>query len=182
MILSKLKLDEEHELEFSMQVFGTKESASDIRFVVRAPDYDVVFHGERLNESVKVRIPKLKGILPSGIHDCSMEIIIDGKVFSPLTESIEFEPLVELDVKPQSKTMLREEVKVSKIAVKAKPEPKTSIDIALSEGFELIEYANGAFAMKRGEKFYGFVSEDRILRSATAHDTVESLVKDLYVA
>ena len=69
MILSKLQLDEESEMEFSMQVFGTAEQTSDIRLVIEGSEYDIILHGIYENGNVKIKIPKLKGIMASGVHE-----------------------------------------------------------------------------------------------------------------
>ena len=42
MILANLKLDEESELEFSMDIFGTSSAASDTRLVIEGKDFDIV--------------------------------------------------------------------------------------------------------------------------------------------
>lgn len=178
MILSKLKLDEENELEFSMQVFGTSEQASDIRFIIMGEHYDVVLHGEYVNETVKVKVPKMKNLLPSGIHECKMEIIIDGKIFSPLSESIEFEPLVELDVKSQTKNVIKESVKIEPLKVTARSPKGTKIDEAKAEGYDIIEYG-GLNVLKKDNRFFGIVSETKSILSEFPYASVDELIDSL---
>jgi len=178
MILSKLQLNEESELEFSMQVFGTAEQTSDIRFVIEGPDYDIILHGLYENGNVKVKIPKLKNILQSGVHECKMEVIIDGKVFSPLSESIEFEPLVEFDIKKTKSEPIKESVTVDAIKVTTKNPMVNKIDEAINQGYEIAEYG-GYKALKKAGQYYGIVSETKMIKSNQPFDTITEMVDSL---
>jgi len=178
MILSKLKLDEESELEFQMQVFGTAESASDVRLIIKSEGYDIVLHGEYVNETVKITVPKMKNLINSGIHECHMEIIIDGKIFNPLSESIEFEPLVELDIKSQTKTVVKEDVKITPVKVTQRSGISNKIDEAKLDGFELVDYG-GLNVLKKNNRFYGIVSETKLIRSEYPYTSIEELIGSL---
>ena len=178
MILSKLQLDEESELEFSMQVFGTTEQTTDIRFVIEGEDFDVVLHGLYENGNVKVKVPKMKHIVQPGLHECKIEVIIDGKVFSPLNESIEFEPLVEFDVKKTKVESIKESVKVEPIKVTTKSTKTNKIDEAIEQGYEVIEYG-GFNAIKKNDMYYGIVSETKLIKSKQPYNTITELVDAL---
>ena len=116
-----------------MQVFGTAEQTSDIRLVIEGSEYDIILHGIYENGNVKIKVPKLKGIMSSGVHECKMEVIIDGKVFSPLQESIEFEPLVEFDVQKTKSAPIKESVTVAPIKVTTKSAVVNKIDEAIKQ-------------------------------------------------
>jgi len=178
MILSKLQLDEESELEFSMQVFGTTEQTSDVRFVIKGPEFDVLLHGIYENGNVKVKMPKMKHIIEPGVHECKIEVIIDGKVFSPLNESIEFDRLVEFDVKKTKSEPIKESVKVEPIKVTTKSSTINKIEEAIKEGFEVVEYG-GFNAIKKDDMYYGIVSETKLIKSKVPYTTITELVNSL---
>ena len=178
MILSKLQLDEESEMEFSMQVFGTAEQTSDIRLVIEGSEYDIILHGIYENGNVKIKVPKLKGIMASGVHECKMEVIIDGKVFSPLQESIEFEPLVEFDVQKTKSAPIKESVTVAPIKVTTKSVVVNKIDEAIKQGYEVIEYG-GFNAIKKDDMYYGIVTETKMIKSKQPYSTITELVDAL---
>jgi len=178
MILSKLQLDEESELEFSMQVFGTAEQTSDIRFVIEGPEYDLILHGVLEEGNVKVKVPKLKNIFGSGVYECKMEVIIDGKVFSPLTESIEFEPLVEFDIKKTKSEPIKESVKVDALKVTTKSSKTNKIVEAMKQGYEISEYG-GFKALKKDGMYYGIVSETKLIKANKPYNTITELVDAL---
>lgn len=178
MILSKLQLDEESELEFSMQVFGTTEQTSDVRFVIEGEDFDVVLHGIYENGNVKVKVPKMKHVMTPGVHECKIEVILDGKVFSPLNESIEFETLVEFDVKKTKTEKIKESVKVEPIKVTTKSATVNKIDEAVKQGYDIIEYG-GFNAIKKDDMYYGIVTETKLIKSKVPYTTINELVNAL---
>ena len=178
MILANLKLDEESELEFSMDIFGTSSAASDTRLVIEGKDFDIVCHGTYANGNLKVKIPKLKGIIESGQHECKIECLIDGKIFSPLNESIEFEPLVEFDVKKTKAAIMKEEVKVSPVKVTTRTTEKNKIEEAFAAGYTIAEYA-GYNVLKKNDKYLGFVTESKMVLAEDTYDSIAELVDAL---
>jgi hypothetical protein len=178
MLLSKLKLDEENELEFSLQITGTSEQTKGVRFVIEGKDYSIMFPGTYENGNVHIKIPKMKGIMPAGIHECRMEVVVGDKIFSPLTESIEFEQLVEVDVKKTKIESIKEDVKVSPVRVTSKSAKLSKIDEAKQQGFDIAEYA-GYKVLKKNDMYHGFVTETKMVMTKDAYNTITELVDAL---
>jgi hypothetical protein len=120
----------------------------------------------------------MKGILPSGVHECKIEVIIDGKVFNPLNESIEFEPLVEFSVKNTKVESVKESVKVEPIKVTTKSPNANKIEEAIASGYEIAEYG-GFKAIKKGDMYHGIVSETKLIKSKKPYSTITELVDSL---
>jgi hypothetical protein len=172
MILSKLQLDESHEIDFAISITGTTEQTSDVRLFIEGKDYDVVCHGKLDNGNVKFNVPKLKGIIDSGIHECRMEVVIDGKIFTPLKESLEFMPLVEFNIKPTKTETVKEEVTVKPII------KKTKIDEALENGFTIVDYKNNKI-LKKDHLYWGLVNEKKMVLSDKPASTINELIESL---
>lgn len=88
-IIAHLCLTESAELDFGVEVSGT-DNSMDIRFIIEGPQYGIVCACSETDGVVTARIPKLHGILPPGTYESRLEIVVDGKYFKPLIESIEF--------------------------------------------------------------------------------------------
>lgn len=177
MILHKMRLDEANILEFDLQVSGTDSKTSDIRFIIEGKDYSILCKCDESKDGVSVEIPKLKGILPAGLYETRLEVVIDGKLFTPLTESIEIEPLIEFEVgKKQVKQPIKEEVKVSVKSVASKPE--NNYMLAESEGFEITKH-NGLDILTKDNRYFGFISEKKYLKvdSADGYETITELMQ-----
>ena len=119
MLLAQLELNEAAEVEFGIEIHGTTEKTSDIRFVIEGPDYGIQCKCREENGTITALIPKLKGILPAGQFEARLEVVLDGRYFMPLQESIEFKPLVEFDV-TSAKARPQVEAKVNTTAVKVR--------------------------------------------------------------
>ena len=136
MLLGRLDLTESANLEFGLEVQGTEDNPSQVRFVIEGPDYGLVCRCEDMDGTLHVQIPKLKGIIPSGIYECRLEVIIDGKIFTPLKESIEFNPVVEFNVKPPVAKAAPQEVKVKPVGftvTQKKPAAEPVVEDTASE-------------------------------------------------
>ena len=189
MILTKLQLNESTELEFAIEIFGTPEKTSSVRFVIEGKGYDVSIPCTVDGENVKVVIPKLKGIMESGEYAARLECVIDGKIFTPLNESVEFLPLVEFDVKKTKAAAVKEGVKV---AVKSKT-PMLSEDLkdkksskieemlkaVMEEGYD-VSRVEDKFIIKSGDAYRGVISQDGTTQiSEKKHMTLKALLEDL---
>lgn len=179
MILGKIDLQEAAELDFEVEVFGTAEKTSDIRFVIEGEKFDIVCKCQEEKGSIKVSIPKLKGILPSGVYESRLEVIVGGKIFIPLRESIEFNPLVEFDIKPKGKKEVKEGVKV-KVTTEVSQQSKLNENIAKATklGFDVVEF--GKFnVMKKDGMYVGLVSESGIVKTDKEFTTLSEMVESL---
>lgn len=178
MALAKIKSDEETLIEFDVQVYGTTEQLSEVRFIIEGKKYDIVCKCESTDTGgVRVTVPKLKGIFESGEYQCKIETIIQDKIFTPLNESIEVLPLVEFDVKAKTiNTVKAPTIKVGKV--------KTAISIknkSLNEAIEagaVQENIEGAIFLKQDGVYVGIVvNENKILSAGTGFETPEALVE-----
>jgi len=99
MLLGKLELNESQTINFGIDVFGTSQQPSSIRFIIEGAEFDIVCRCKQVDGDLEVIIPKLKGILESKEYSTRLEVVIGDKLFVPLRESVEFNPLVEFGVK-----------------------------------------------------------------------------------
>lgn len=187
MILGKINLNEETNLDFALDIFGTSASASKARFVIEGKDFDIACHCEMVNGEIKAKIPKLKGILPDGVYEAILNVEVDGKIFTPMREQIEINPLVEFDVVPKKPVAVKEGVKVSfktpMVSEDSRDKTEASglelnIQKAIKEGFEVSKVGEN-YIMKQGEHYVGVISEDQIIKSKKPYSTLTALVDGL---
>lgn len=178
MILQKMKLDEANVLEFDLQVFGTDQKDKEVRFVIEGKDFSILCPCKEDENGISVKIPKLKGILSAGVYESKLEVVIDGKIFTPLNEAIELQPLIEFDVETKAVNPIKEGVTVSmKNATPSFEDSKpNNFKVAMDEGYQ-IEKVGGFSALKKDGKYWGFVSEKALVKTDIGHDTVQSLME-----
>ena len=180
MLLGKLALNEAQTISFGINVFGTAQQPSDIRFVIESDNFDIVCKCRQIGEELEVDIPQLKGILEAKEYQTRLEVIIGDKIFTPLKESIEFNQLVEFGVQKKSITQKNEGVEIK---VKA-----TSSEVKMNKLQEKIEEAkkqyevrelNGFNVLVKDELYCGFVNESAIVKSDIGYNTLSELVDSL---
>jgi len=87
-----LQLDTENELIFKVTVEGTSPADPRCRLVVENSNMSHMFNGEMdRSGEVTVLIPSLEKILREGTYDANLEVIVDDRVFVPLSVNINFE-------------------------------------------------------------------------------------------
>jgi Zn finger protein HypA/HybF involved in hydrogenase expression len=184
-ILGKLELTEQHDMSFGLDVFGTTESAQSARLVIEGPQFDVACHCKIANGEVTATVPKLKGILPAGVYESRLEVIVDGKIFTPLKEQIELNPLIEFDVKTKKVSAVKEGVKVTtkaKIVSEdtrpAESKLEKNIQKCISEGYEVSKVGDN-YIMKKGDRYVGVISETKILKAKQEYSTLTELIDGL---
>jgi len=185
-MIGKFKLDEEFTMDFGLEIYGSTEAPSKIRFTIEGKDYDVGCRCEKVSDGVKVHIPKLKGILDPGVYEATLSVELDGKVFSPLSESIEFEQLIEMDAKKKKVEHVKEGVKVtaknihivSEDSREAKSGLETNLQKAIKEGYEVSKVGEH-YIMKKGDLYAGLISENTILKSKKLYESLTQLVEAL---
>ena len=124
-IIAQLELNESSEVDFGIEIHGTTEASSEIRFIIEGPQYGIICPCKENNGIITATIPKLKGIIPAGTFDAKLEVVIDGKFFTPLKESIEFKPMVEFDIKStKAKPSQPLKVETKNVKVRVIEEPK----------------------------------------------------------
>lgn len=180
MLLGKLALNEAQTISFGINVFGTTQQPSDIRFVIEAEKFDIVCKCKQVGEELEVDVPQLKGILEAKEYQTRLEVIIGDKIFTPLKESIEFNPLVEFGVQKKDIKQKHEgvEIKVNATASQVKKSKlQENIDEA-NKHFEVREL-NGFSVLAKDDQYFGFVNENGIITANKGYDTLAQLVENL---
>ncbi len=105
MVIATIKPDEVTELEFDMDINGSKDEPTDIRFVIEACDeenvrdaFSVICKAYRTDVGVKVVIPRMINLLQRGMHRAKLEVVLENRLFVPLDESIYIEEPVGVTV------------------------------------------------------------------------------------
>lgn len=99
-MLCNLNLNSTHELEFSIKVQGSSAKTVEPRFVILTDTFGIVCFCQPEGDVVKVHVPKLAGIIPSGTYDVRFEIILDDQLFVPVKDTIKFKepPVVKAEL------------------------------------------------------------------------------------
>lgn len=112
MTIASLKLDESVKLEFDVLVTGA-DGLPTARFVIEGKEFSLSYPCRQVNEGIEVSIGGLKNILPAGEYPVRLEIILDGKIYTPMQDVIKLEPVVEINTKSKATgPQLKESVKV----------------------------------------------------------------------
>lgn len=162
MILAKLNPSEEHLMEFSLNVQGTAEQVTDVRFVIEGDQYSLSFPCKTENDKVTVRIPKLNENISPGLHETKLEVVIGDKIFTPMIESIEILENIKVNVK--------EDVKVQN--------PEIKVHLTQEEDFMMVE-EHGHQLLKKNSLYYGIVGANKTLRSSIGFKTLDDLIGHL---
>ena len=175
MSLAILKLDESVDLEFDISISGTSEKISNIRFIIEHSDFALMLKCEQTPQGTRVKVPKLQGILEAGEYISAIEVIVDNKIFRPLTESIEFEPLVEFKMGTTKTQNVTESVKAN---IKTPMSKNPELDKLLKEGHTQVKYQNFDI-LKQGDNYVGIILERSVLTSRKKHATLSGLIDEL---
>lgn len=117
MSIAKLKLDENVKLEFGVSITGAS-GVPETRFVIEGKDFSVSYPCRQTNEGVEVDILGHGAIFKAGEYKARLEVIIENKIYVPLSDVVEFEPSIEISV-PQ-KEEVKEQIVVSKVSAVVK--------------------------------------------------------------
>lgn len=99
MIIASIDPTISHELTFDLNISGSKESPQDIRFIIDSqidPDtgdnvqdvFSIICRATRSPDGVKVTVPRLLNLFRSGSYKSRLEVVLEGKLFTPLNEEI----------------------------------------------------------------------------------------------
>jgi hypothetical protein len=187
-VLAQLELTESFELQFGIDVYGTTEQTKDVRLVIENKDFDIICKCTVANGEVTANVPKLKGILEAGIYDARLECIVGDKIFTPLREQLEINPLIEFDVKTKKVASVKEGVKVSVKKQVVSEDTRTvepgptklekNIQKCITEGYEVSKIGEH-YVMKKGELYAGLISEAKILKAKKLHETLTEMIDSL---
>lgn len=111
----KIRLDEPKELEFDLNISGSKEQPEQMRFIIEPLTEDlelsVICKIVRDNDSVKVFVPKLLNLFRQGTYRGSLEIVLENRLFVPFREMITLEEPPKAEVTYVEKEKLIEKAK-----------------------------------------------------------------------
>jgi hypothetical protein len=90
-----LELDSDNELNFMVKVEGSRPGESSCRLMLEGPEMSYSFPGtvDSLGE-VTVVIPSMDKLLKEGTYRSDLEVIVDDRIFKPLSLSVNFEKTV----------------------------------------------------------------------------------------
>jgi|LWDU01.1.fsa_nt_gi hypothetical protein len=86
-----LVLDSDNELLFKVTVEGTRDADTKCRLMIEREDFSYVFNGSVDTEgTVRVLIPALKKRISEGTYAAHLEVLVDDRIFVPLTFNAKF--------------------------------------------------------------------------------------------
>jgi len=100
-----LHLDNDNELLFKVTVEGSREAETVCRLMLEKDDFSYVFSGGMSPDGeVKVVIPTLKKNLTEGDYNAHLEVLVDDRIFVPLTFNARFKESVKVTAESVSKS------------------------------------------------------------------------------
>lgn len=85
-----IKLTESTNLAFDMIVEGSKSTVDQAWLVFESPaGYELRIPAQHSNNRVQCRIPAFEGILPNGPTTVHLEVVVDGRYYRPVTETVQ---------------------------------------------------------------------------------------------
>lgn len=137
-----LILDDENELKFAVTIEGAEKGKPSARLHLSTnKGYDLIFEGESDGSGeLSVVVPPLKNVISEGAYDAELEVIIDDRVFKPLSLTANFKRAVKVEavvrnVRRSTKTEVKAQVLTEsspkqkvKTQIKKEPEKKASLD------------------------------------------------------
>lgn len=94
----ELRLDEENELFFKINVFGAERSPQIIRLVCESGDVSYTFKGRATNENdiVCFVVPAMKDAMKAGLYEAKVEVVVDNHYFVPVKFNADFKQPVKV--------------------------------------------------------------------------------------
>ena len=108
--LIELKLDENNELVFEINIQGTDapDAKPIVRYIIEDTKMSYTFAGKASGGNVNVDVPVLLDSLKEGIYQSKLEVIIGDRYFVPLQTNVEFKK--SLSVTAESITINKKQV------------------------------------------------------------------------
>ena len=99
MIIATLDPSISHELSFDLNISGTKDEPTDIRFIIESQIdpatgdsvqdvFSIICRAVRSPDGVKITIPRLLNLFRSGSYKSRLEVVLENRLFVPLAEEI----------------------------------------------------------------------------------------------
>ena len=95
----QIHLDEDNELRFGVAVEGAESGNITCRMVLESPNsaIGIMFPGQSVsNGEVRVLVPSLKSFLNEGVYPMKLEVLVDDRVFTPLSMNVELKQSVKV--------------------------------------------------------------------------------------
>lgn len=107
-----LKSNDSTNLSFDMGIEGNATTVNKVCLVLETnKGFDIRIPAEYTNGSVTATVPVLETVLDSGEYTMSLEVQIDGKVYTPLQESVTIETPISVKAKIAESTEVVPEIK-----------------------------------------------------------------------
>ena len=183
----KLFTDKSEVFECSINLEGASLNKSVARILIESNDYNLVFNGS-INSSGTCKIPikRLKGLLPENSKgDIKLEIIAEDTYFTPWksTYSVDASKKVTVEVKQQSKPVIRSKPNISVKEVKKNLETIEDIHInRLVKIFikENITLLNLPKKKHRVSKIIEVYTRKYPINSITSNNLIEGVLEKLW--
>ena len=99
-----LTLDNNNELTFQVNIEGSSPAKPSCRFLIEGEEMSFAFPGDMEGDGiVHVNIPPLEKVLSEGSYNSGLEVIVDDRVFVPLTLTANFEKSVKVTAEAVSR-------------------------------------------------------------------------------
>jgi len=93
----KINLNESANLAFEMQVEGQVSSVEEVWLVFESgKGYEIRIPADYTGDEIKCRVPVFKGLMEAGAKTVHLELVVDGKFYRPLSETINVEQPVQI--------------------------------------------------------------------------------------
>lgn len=127
--LIELKLDENNELVFEVNIQGTDAADAKpvIRYLIEDKQVSYTFLGTAKNGSVNVDVPILTDTIQEGVYSSRLEVIIGDRYFVPLETNVEFKK--SLTVTAESVVVNKKQV-ISENSENIQEKPKNTAPVA----------------------------------------------------
>ena len=121
-----LVLDADNELMFKVTVEGTRDADTRCRLMLERDDFSYVFNGSVDSEGqVKVVIPTLKKKISEGTYGAHLEVLVDDRIFVPLSFNAKFSQSLKVTAESVSRTV-KPKVGASAAIISSSTTPKKS--------------------------------------------------------
>lgn len=106
-----LKANDTTTLSFEMAIEGAANKVGNVCLVLETnKGFDLRFPAEFVNGVVSSNIPMLENVIDSGEYTLSLEVNVDGKVYTPLQESVTIEVPIQVKAKLAESVEVKEEI------------------------------------------------------------------------
>lgn len=112
----KINLKEGTDLEFDMLIEGNINKLESLGLCIQEDRFEIKLPCVFANSKVSCSIPILEGIVLPGEKNISLEVVIDGKVYRPFEQTVEFEKPVSIQTQLST---IEESVKEPVVAMRA---------------------------------------------------------------